>query len=183
MRSVLAEIRRIATEADQASAPACIGLWQKIVSLAAENPAVLREHGAQYILGYAYYQLIDVESAALTRSEQSLTAALAQDPNDNYAKLYLGHLAFDSSRYEAALQWFGSIPDRAFSLHGQSWRDLKRQELRICCLVRLGKVDLIATEFEDYLSLATHCDETDVLTVNELPKLLAHLSGLRKNAF
>lgn len=182
MPPALGEFRRLATEADQAPAPACIELWRKVVSLAAEDPAVLREPGSQYILGYGYYHLIDLEPEAPTHSEQSFIAALAQDPNDNYAKLYLGHLAFDSSQYEMALRWFDSIPDQTFTGYGQSWRDLKRQELRICCLVHLGKADSITSEFENYLSLATHCDELDVLAVDELPKLLAALSGFSKNA-
>ncbi len=150
--------------------------------MTAKNPTILEEPRAQYILGYCYYNLVDVEPEAASRSEQAFLAALEKNPDDDYAKLYLGHLAFDLSQFELALRWFDSIPNQAFSAHGQPWRDLKRQELRICCLVRLGRNESITSEFESYLTLATQCDELDVYSVYELPILLATLAESSEDA-
>ncbi|RYX79924.1 hypothetical protein EON83_30735 [bacterium] len=176
MNNAVTELRSLAAMADDAEdTAAAVDLWRKIVSMFLHEPGVEQEPGIAYLLGYAYYQLVDVDSGAAASSKRLLLLALEQDLNDGYARLYLGHLAFDTHQYSAALEWFGSIPESHFSEHGQAWRDLKVQELKICCLAQLGKTGSLIQEFETYLLIATKCDETDIITAFELPNMLAAL--------
>ncbi len=177
MQRTLTDLRSLAAAADQAAGTdAALDLWRKTLSMAQRDPRLAQELGVPYILGYAHYELVGIEPGAEEASTRFLLLALEQDASDVFAKLYLGHLAFDAGRYAAALEWFETIPPHSFSARGQAWRDLKTQELRICCLARLGRTASLVREFEAYLLIATECEEADVLTVFELPELLAALA-------
>jgi tetratricopeptide (TPR) repeat protein len=182
MSTTASHLRTLADEAEVSDPPRSYALWRRVAALATEDPAVLQEAGVSYMVGYALYNLAEVEPNAARQSTRHLEAALAANPDDSFAKLYLGHLAFDAGEYEVALGWFDAIPEHAFVAHEQRWRDVKRQELRICCLVHLARTGDLILEFERYLSLACGCETTDVLTVHELPLLLAGLSRSRENA-
>lgn len=183
MQKDLADLHSLAASAEAAAGTsAALDLWRKSVAMAREKPELARERGVPYLLGYAHYQLVGVEPHAEESSERYLLLALEDDIEDVYAKLYLGHLAFDACRFMAALEWFAKIPPNSFSRRGQAWRDLKTQELRICCLANLGSTESLTEEFEAYLLIATECDEGDVLTVSELPRLLAALARGSKNS-
>ncbi len=172
--SVTDDFRKLAEQADYSCD---LNLWRAVVSLADRHPGILQEKGTRYIMGYALYNLVDTEPGAATRCEAFLKSALAGGPDDHYARLYLGHLAFDAGRYATALEYFDAVPRHAFARFDQHWRDLKRQELRICCLTHLGKTASLVEEFEQYLCLAVQCEESDAITAYELPRLMCDLAG------
>jgi len=172
---MLDEIRRIASEAEIATAPACHALWRRVVALAEADTSSPPSAEVTYLAGYGLYCLVDVEPLVLEQAERWLKRAVALRPDHRFAQLYLAHIAFDDGRFEEALVLLNSVPSDAFAAIDQRWRDLKVQELRICCLVQLSRLEALGTAFERYLSIARECDEMDFATVHELPALIASL--------
>ncbi len=168
--------QQLAAEADKAVEPTSDALWKRVISFAGENPHVLTYTRAAYILGYAWYCTPEATNERYVNVKKYLELAIQQDPSDWYAFLYLGHLYYDYKEYRAALEQFLRIPNLAFEANDQRWRNLKIKELCVCCYFKLRQPTNVVVAFEDFILLATSCDETDVHTVHELPQLIASLA-------
>ena len=181
MSPTLAELKRLVEDAELSPPERSVAAWTAAAQLGSESDLAQSADGA-YLAGYAYYQLGAVSADYLERSAKLLRCALLTDPFNIYARLYLGHLAYDKGNFSEALGHFDELAPDAFAQRAQAWRDLKRQELRICCLLQLGQVATLVHEFEQLLQLASGMDDTDTLAVQELPTLLQSAFGSRSHA-
>jgi tetratricopeptide (TPR) repeat protein len=181
MKRNFADLERLVEAAEVAEPEHAPAAWAAAAARA-EVSEVTRTADGAYLLGYVLYQLGSSAPGGLERAEQLLRSALNTEPNHAYARLYLGHIAFDAGSFSEALSHFDELKNDAFSRKGQAWRDLKIQELRICCLLQLRQVAHLTDEFERLLQLASRLEVTDTLVVHELPKLLQAKFGCSPHA-
>lgn len=174
--SIVEEFRHLLEAADCSSPPESEALWQRVIAFAIANPGILEQPRVAYAIGLAWYNLSAETVERVANATRCLELAIERDPKDWYAFLYLGHLHFDRGLYAEALEQFLRIPDLAFSENNQGWRDLKRKELCVCCYFRLHQPSALVEAFEEFIVLATHCEELDCYSVHELPQLLATLA-------
>lgn len=171
MKPALADLVRLIDAAEIADSASAFERWSAAELFAAEANFSCTADGA-YLHGYVYYQLHNYAQGSLERAEELLLKALALDPKHAYAHLYLGHIAFDEGSFAKALAHFNAIAGDEFSRKGQTWRDLKRQELRICCLLQLRQVKRLEDEFEQLLQIARGMESDEALLLHEFPRLL-----------
>jgi hypothetical protein len=109
----------------------------------------------EFFLGYAWYHLPEdkVDSALRNEAvEVHLNKSLASGidfKNYLYAKELLGCQYYDTGKYEESLTIFSSFEDDCFlkAFH-QRWRDVKIAELKLSCVLRLGRVNEIRGSVE-----------------------------------
>jgi hypothetical protein len=104
----------------------------------------------EYLLGYAWYNLpndavdISVRSFFVEKHLKKALEAGKKSTNYLYAKELLGCQYYDVGQYEAALSIFLTFEKNAFAKHfNQSWRDVKLAELKLCCSLRLNRINEI----------------------------------------
>ena len=97
--------------------------------------------------------------------------------NAMFAKAYLAHIYYDLKEFNHCLDMIEQIPDNYFlklSSH-QNWRDLKIQELKICCLIKLK----IFSDFEfilhSYLLKISRSSEHDIPVPIELSNIMKNI--------
>jgi len=88
---------------------------------------------AFHLLGLCWYQLPNVSAETQRQAEDAFRSCLAIDPAHQYANLFLGHVLFDTMRYEEADERFAEIDPDFFAARAQQWRVVKNDELRLCC--------------------------------------------------
>jgi len=174
------ELRRLAEKADTSWPPASEGLWRNVIDFAAAHPdAVAKMTRGPYTLGLAWYSRPASTPEREEMAERWFKAALERKPDDWYAVLYLGYFAFDRSDFQLALEHFSRIPKGAFASYDQEWRDVKVQELCVCCHFRLGQPEAVQVAFREYLEMLGRSEETSAVVAEELPQLLVLAAGGR----
>jgi len=88
-----------------------------------------------YAIGYGIYMLNQQNNASLTESINYFKNELIINPKHNYARLYLGHSYFDNGNYSDALVNFRLVNGQVFTSHDQQWRNVKLEELILCCMI------------------------------------------------
>jgi tetratricopeptide (TPR) repeat protein len=88
-----------------------------------------------FAAGYCWYSAGGDEGERQSKAENYLSRAVALDPSNAMAHLYLGHLFFDQKRYKEAAEAFQLVDVSSFVAKGQNWRALKARELLLCCLL------------------------------------------------
>ena len=86
-----------------------------------------------YALGCCWYDMPYESPERILNVKMWLTRALEMNPSHHFARLYLGHYFFDNREYGIAHELFCKIPYGYFKNYHQEWRDIKRQELVLCC--------------------------------------------------
>ena len=171
MKYTLADLKRLIEVAETARPDASAAAWISAATLA-DEPNLAETADGAYLLGYVQYQLGSSSQGATSQAARLFRSALEIEPGHAYAQLYLAHIAYDEESFAEALSCFSALEPTVFSRNGQPWRDVKRQELRICCLLHLQQVEGLIHEFEQYLQIAAGMEATDTLVVQELPNLL-----------
>jgi tetratricopeptide (TPR) repeat protein len=128
-----------------------------------------------YVLGYAWYNLPKGAPEQSTKVERALRLAIQRDPSNSYASLYLGHHLFDAGRYSEALEHFRSISPFYFRLRGQQWRDVKLEELKACCALKVGEVEEAVEGLQSFFDAWRHAPEEDRPAMTELRETLKAL--------
>ncbi|KPN70593.1 MULTISPECIES: hypothetical protein [Neisseria] len=100
-----------------------------------------------YLLGYTLYlksTFMDNKNKILLLEQAKRpfkNAIMLDSENTTFAKAYLAHVYYDLEEFTNALHLIEQIPENYFAKlpSRQNWRDLKIQELKICCLINLKK--------------------------------------------
>ncbi|OFN77313.1 hypothetical protein [Neisseria sp. HMSC064E01] len=97
-----------------------------------------------YLLGYNLYLKASLSEdknriSLLEQAKFSFEKATSDSENAMFAKVYLAHVYYDLEEFNHCLDMIEQIPNNYFSKlpSHQNWRDLKIQELKICCLIKL----------------------------------------------
>ena len=94
-----------------------------------------------------------------------------------FTKAYLAHIYYDLKEFNHCLDMIEQIPDNYFSklFSHQNWRDLKIQELKICCLIKLK----IFSDFEfilhSYFLKISRSSEHDIPVPIELSNIMKNI--------
>ncbi len=84
-------------------------LNQVIDKLSCLRSAELENSDALHLLGLCWYELPKTSSDTDRQTEEAFRRCLEIDPEHQYANLFLGHVLFDTMRYEEADQRFARI--------------------------------------------------------------------------
>ena len=133
-----------------------------------------------YALGYAWYLMPDDTKEREVETLRHLTEAVHLQPKHSYARLYLAHFYFDTSKYALALPTLTDFNTDEFTAHGQDWRDVKVAELILCCVLELRDEARIAGAVQELLVRANRVDASAIPAPAELRKVLQAL--VRANA-
>lgn len=106
---------------------------ERLIEALQRHPASPASDEACYALAFCWYNLPGHDPDQDEATEAWLRRALELNPDNHAARVFLGHQLFDQSCYGAARAEFLAVPEGTFSRLGQPWRDLKAQELAICC--------------------------------------------------
>ena len=112
-------------------------LNQLISRLSCITSAEPENADAFHLLGLCWYDLPKTSADTNRHAEDAFRRCLEIDPEHQYANLFLGHVLFDTMRYEEADQRFGRIDPEFFVARTQQWRVVKNDELRLCCRLEL----------------------------------------------
>jgi tetratricopeptide (TPR) repeat protein len=114
-----------------------------ISRLEPELRAGLASAQAWHLLGLAWYEHSPCERR-IAAAQEAFSKALTLEPDHQFALVYGGYLAFDEERFQDALGFFEKLDERYFrNVVDQVWRVLKTEELKICCWLRLGRLDAL----------------------------------------
>lgn len=121
---------------------------------------------AFHLLGLCWYELPNVSNDTQRKAEDAFRRCLKIDPGHQYANLFLGHVLFDTKRYEEANERFAKIDPDFFAARTQQWRVVKNDELRLCCRLETESGGVAFHELE------TLCEryETDPVVEFTVPR-------------
>lgn len=131
-----------------------------------------------HLMGLCWYQDDQDTKNGMPLAEQSFKAALEIEPEHQYANLYLGHVYFDTRRYEQALNLFAKADANYFNERMQLWRNLKNAELILCCRMYLNQDEVTFSDFEVLCALyecTNQIDSTDVPVPQEILTCVARV--------
>lgn len=115
-----------------------------------------------YAIGLCWYNMPGTfKGRSATQARHWLERTLAIDPLHHYARLYLGHVLFDTGAYLEAVHAFGHIPQGYFGRFGQRWRDLKLLELVLSARLRIDPTSVTQEDFKDFTDAYTAEAEED----------------------
>ena len=135
-----------------------------------------------YLLGYNLYLKANLSEdknriSLLEQAKIPFKKATSDSENAMFAKAYLAHIYYDLKEFNHCLDMIEQIPDNYFSKLSshQNWRDLKIQELKICCLIKLK----IFSDFEfilhSYLLKISRSSEHDIPVPIELSNIMKNI--------
>ena len=135
-----------------------------------------------YLLGYNLYLKANLSEdknriSLLEQAKIPFKKATSDSENAMFAKAYLAHIYYDLKEFNHCLDMIEQIPDNYFSKLSshQNWRDLKIQELKICCLIKLK----IFSDFEfilhSYLLKISRSSEHDIPIPIELSNAMKNI--------
>lgn len=96
-------------------------------------------------------------------AERWLRRALALEPGNHLARLYLGRIRLDEGRWREAREQLDLIPDGLFAASGQAWLDFKKEEWTLCCDLMPGQGRL------DVEALRGFCERLAALPHEQAP--------------
>ena len=155
--------------------------------LAAENAHHL------YLLGYLLFHIEDKSKGQNLEAIQLLRKSLFIEPNNEFAKYYLGFLLFDIGKVRDAYSVFLSVNREAFENLEIKWRSIKVQEMIWCCRIEFAEKEIDFCEIlneavEFFYSLKNNVEEEewnyplDIIrtTYHNLPKHSSRCLALQK---
>ena len=101
-----------------------------------------------YLLGYAWYSYPEDTDQRDAGVVKNLKRAIELDENHSFSNLYLGHYYFDVQKYVEAIRFFEKLDSNFFCQIDQEWRNLKNQELILCCKIYILGCDFTDKEFK-----------------------------------
>lgn len=120
-------------------------LAAQLSSLTSAEP---KNSEAFHLLGLCWYELPNVTAETQRQAEDAFRCCLAIDPEHQYANLFLGHVLFDTKRYEEADERFARIDSNFFAAQTQQWRIVKNEELRLCCRLETETAEVAFHEID-----------------------------------
>ena len=130
-----------------------------------------------YIAGLVMYHSFCIEEKYEEQAKGYLEKAIDLNPQHQFARLYLGHLFYDTEAYERALACFETVKEDDFISMSQLWRVLKIHELTLCCKIYLNDPDVTTRSFELLAQEYLGAEEEDVPIPGELVTTLARTKG------
>ena len=135
-----------------------------------------------YLLGYNLYLKANLSEdknriSLLEQAKIPFKKATSDSEDAMFTKAYLAHIYYDLKEFNHCLDMIEQIPDNYFSklFSHQNWRDLKIQELKICCLIKLK----IFSDFEfilhSYLLKISRSSEHDIPVPIELSNIMKNI--------
>ena len=133
-------------ESDESRRAQILGdLAAQLSSLTSAEP---KNSEAFHLLGLCWYELPTVTAETQRQAEDAFRCCLAIDPEHQYANLFLGHVLFDTKRYEEADERFARIDRSFFAAQTQQWRIVKNDELRLCCRLETETTEVAFHEID-----------------------------------
>ena len=120
-------------------------LIKELSCLTSDEP---KNSDALHLLGLCWYELPKTSVDTQRQAEEAFRRCLTIDPEHQYANLFLGHVLFDTMRYEEADQRFALINPEFFIARTQQWRVVKNDELRLCCRLELEPASVAFHELD-----------------------------------
>jgi tetratricopeptide (TPR) repeat protein len=114
-----------------------------------------------HMLGLCWYWDDQDSKNGKPGAEQAFKSALEFKSTHQFANLYLGHVYFDTGKYDAALNLFSKADANYFESLEQHWRNIKNAELILCCRLYLKLDDVGLAEIEDLCRLYESADDID----------------------
>lgn len=134
-------------------------------------------HGdGHHLLGLCWYELPAELPESTSSAERAFRAALSFEPHHQYANLYLGHVLFDTRRFEEALVHFELVDSGYFTERGQRWRVIKNEELKLCCRLRIRPEAITRADVEAVCSAYESDAGVEFIIPRELVVAVAEVS-------
>jgi hypothetical protein len=147
---------------------------EEIINGLYELAAAEHSSSVLYSIGYAWYVHPDRMSSESIQQklEDVLMDAIRVDPDCARAWLYLGHNAYDLGRYALAKDRF----DRIAPGQLDGYLELKAEEMRLCCSIRLLGLAPSLDALERFVTIAEQHPVQDIWP-QELAKVLRDSVG------
>ena len=84
-----------------------------------------------------------------------------RQPENGFAQIYLAYTLYDLGKFKGSLKALRRISKNYFAKRRQRWRDLERQQLAICCLLRLGKTRHLPAQLADLFARTARAKPVD----------------------
>ena len=84
-----------------------------------------------------------------------------RQPENGFAQIYLAYTLYDLGKFKGSLKVLRRISKNYFAKRRQRWRDLERQQLAICCLLRLGKTRHLPAQLADLFARTARAKPVD----------------------
>ncbi|MCE9555714.1 MAG: hypothetical protein K8T91_20380 [Planctomycetes bacterium] len=129
-----------------------------------------------HLLALCWYMRPDCTVERNAKIDAALAKAYELNPEDLFVIASLAYQAFDNSDFEVASRWLQMLPRGSFAARGQIWRDLKHEELRLCCDLRRGiRVD--EPELREFFGACHAAQAEDLPMPTELVQTTVRLGG------
>ena len=115
-----------------------------------------------YLAGLTMYKSFCEDETYGPKAEYYLSKASSLDPTNQFACLFLGHLYFDTKRFQEALARFTTVDQGYFKSINQLWRVLTINELILCCRLFLNDYSLSMDDFDVLVSEFLSTEPIDV---------------------
>lgn len=133
-----------------------IARLRECIELHPENPQL------SYAVGLCWYNMPGAfEEDVATQARQWMERTLTLAPNHHHARLYLGHVCFDTGAWPEAVETFSRVPNGFFGRIGQRWRDLKLAELTFCARLKANPTSISVEDFRTLADRYLAADEVD----------------------
>jgi hypothetical protein len=108
------------------------------------------------------------------RVHAALMKAQSMAPYHPWIPLFLGYQQFDDGDYRTALESFSRVDRQYFESRDLQWRNLKTQELVLCCQIRLATANQVSLQaLRQLVSAYLAADDVDRPMPKEIVELLA----------
>lgn len=129
-----------------------------------------------HMKGVCLYHHPNSDDLILKKTEQAFLKVLALNPQYFWSTFYIGCLYFDQKRYNDSLRYLKLIKKDFFRSRNQIWRDLKTQELIVCCNYYISPTNFNHNMFYELKrSYLSENEENQPVPV-EITKCIANLS-------
>jgi hypothetical protein len=135
----------------------------------AEQIVALRpeDANANYLAGLCWYDHPESSQNRSRLVKLYLERAMRLDPGHQFARVFLAYHHYDERRYQESLACLASLDYGAFANLGQSWRNLKSDELKLACRLSLCDDETPLSQME---SLAGQIDQLAVRYASTAPE-------------
>jgi tetratricopeptide (TPR) repeat protein len=101
-----------------------------------------------------------------------LKKAIEINPKHEFSKLYLGHYFYDIKDYKKSIFYFENVDEDYFTGINQHWRNLKLNELILCCKIFLSDATTNLQDFNKLENNYLQADAEDVLVPFDLAEAI-----------